>query len=191
MVEGNCSLAETTDTAHTRAVAAARPFSRVLARNIDALVASRRAEDRRKGPQERISDAITRFTGSLHFVYIHAALFGGWIIWNLGWIPAVPIFDPSFVVLAMAASVEAIFLSTFVLISQNRMQAQAEQRSELDLQISLLAEHEVTQVMTLLDAVAKKLGIDHGGNRDIEETKQDVDPRQVLDAITNQTGRDD
>ena len=71
------------------------------------------------------------------------------------------------------------------------MQAQAEQRSELDLQISLLAEHEVTQVMTLLDAVAKKLGIDHGGNRDIEETKQDVDPRQVLDAITNQTGRGD
>jgi len=101
------------------------------------------------------------------------------------------VFDPSFVVLAMAASVEAIFLSTFVLISQNRMQAQAEQRSELDLQISLLAEHEVTQVMTLLDAVAKKLGIDHVGNRDIEETKQDVDPRQVLDAITNQTGRDD
>jgi len=191
MIEGNRSLAETTDTAHTRAVAAARPFSRVLSHNIDALVASRRAEDQRKGPQERISDAITRFTGSLHFVYIHAALFGGWIIWNLGWIPSLPIFDPSFVVLAMAASVEAIFLSTFVLISQNRMQAQAEQRSELDLQISLLAEHEVTQVMTLLDAVAKKLGIDHVGNRDIEETKQDVDPRQVLDAITNQTGRDD
>ena len=91
----------------------------------------------------------------------------------------------------MAASVETMFLATFVLISQNRMQAQAEQRSELDLQISLLAEHEVTQVMTLLDAVAKKLGIDHGGNQDIEETKQDVDPRQVLDAITNQTGRDD
>ena len=61
----------------------------------------------------------------------------------------------------------------------------------MDLQISLLAEHEVTQVMTLLDAVAKKLGIDHGGNRDIEETKQDVDPRQVLDAITNQTGQAD
>ena len=73
MVEGNCRLAETTDTANTQVVAAARPFSRVLAHNIDALIASRRAEDQRKGPQERISDAITRFTGSLHFVYIHAA----------------------------------------------------------------------------------------------------------------------
>src|SRR6266849_1416155 len=166
-------------------------FSRVLARNIDGLVAIRHEEERKRTTQERLSDAITRFTGSLRFVYIHAFLFGSWIIWNLGWIPGLPLFDPSFVVLAMVASVEAIFLSTFVLISQNRMQAQAEQRSELDLQISLLAEHEVTQVMTLLDAVAKKLGIDHGGNRDIEETKQDVDPRQVLDAITNQTGRDD
>jgi uncharacterized membrane protein len=189
IVEGKCCLTETTDTAHKQTVAAGRPFSRVLAHNIDALMASRRAEERRKAPQERVSDAITRFTGSLRFVYIHAALFGGWIIWNLGWVPALPIFDPSFVVLAMAASVEAIFLSTFVLISQNRMQAQAEQRSELDLQISLLAEHEVTQVMTLLDAVAKKLGVDHGGNRDIEETKQDVDPSEVLDAITNQSRR--
>ncbi len=100
MIEGNCSLAETTNTAHKETVAAGRPFSRVLAHNINALVASRRAEDRRKGLQERISDAITRFTGSLHFVYIHAALFGGWIIRNLGWIPAFPTFDPSFVALS-------------------------------------------------------------------------------------------
>ena len=159
------------------------PFSRVLARNIDALVDSRRAEERHKGPQERISDAITRFTGSLRFVYIHAALFGGWIVWNLGWIPGLPVFDPSFVVLAMTASVEAIFLSTFVLISQNRMQAQAEKRAELDLQISLLAEHEVTQLMTLLDAVARRLGVEHGDEREIDEVKQDVDPSAVLEAI--------
>jgi len=59
----------------------------------------------------------------------------------------------------MAASVEAIFLSTFVLISQNRMQAQANKRAELDLQISLLAEHEVTQLVTLLDAVARRLDV--------------------------------
>ena len=63
---------------------APHPFSRVLARNIDALLESRRAEERRKGTQDRISDAITRFTGSLRFVYIHAAVFGFWIVWNLG-----------------------------------------------------------------------------------------------------------
>lgn len=130
-----------------------------------------------------MSDAITRFTGSLRFVYIHAVVFGGWIIWNLGWLPGLPVFDPSFVALAMIASVEAIFLSTFVLISQNRMQALADRRAELDLQISLLAEHEVTQVMTLLDAVAEHLGVTRLADPAIQEVKQDVDPRAVLDAI--------
>ena len=86
----------------------------------------------------------------------------------------------------MVASVEAIFLSTFVLISQNRMQAQAEQRAELDLQISLLAEHEVTQLMTLLDAVARHLRVETG-DPEIEEVKQDVDPRAVLRAIEQQS----
>ena len=116
-------------------------------------------------------------------MYIHAALFGGWIVWNLGWIPGLPLFDPTFVVLAMVASVEAIFLSTFVLISQNRMQAQAEKRAELDLQISLLAEHEVTQIMTLLDSVARHVGVHQTASPEIEEVKQDVDPRAVLNAI--------
>jgi uncharacterized membrane protein len=162
-------------------------FSRVLARNIDGLVAARREEQRRKSLQERVSDTITRFTGSLRFVYIHALLFGGWIIWNIGWIPQLPQFDPSFVVLAMTASVEAIFLSTFVLISQNRMQAQAEKRAELDLQISLLAEHEITQMMTLLDSVAHHLGVEHADSPDMEEVKQDVDPRAVLSAIEHET----
>jgi uncharacterized membrane protein len=164
-------------------------FSRVLSRNIDGLLEARRDAERRKSLQERVSDAITHFTGSIRFVYIHALLFGGWIIWNLGWIHGLTPFDSSFVILAMAASVEAIFLSTFVLISQNRMQSQAEQRAELDLQISLLAEHEVTQLMNLLDAVAHRLGVDHSTDADIQEVKQDVDPRAVLEAI-EQHGQD-
>ena len=104
--------------------------------------------------QEKIAEAITRFTGSMLFVYIHLALFGFWIIANLGWVPGVPKWDESFVVLAMWASVEAIFLSTFVLISQNRMAAAADKRADLDLQISLLAEHEVTKLATLVSAMA-------------------------------------
>ena len=155
----------------------------MLARNIDALLDSRRAEDRDKSTQDRISDSITAFTGSLRFVYIHAAVFGAWIVWNLGWIPGLPPFDPSFVVLAMIASVEAIFLSTFVLISQNRMQAQAEKRAELDLQISLLAEHEVTQLMHLVDAIARRLDVHPADDREIQEAKQDINPLDVLNAL--------
>jgi uncharacterized membrane protein len=81
----------------------------------------------------------------------------------------------------MIASVEAIFLSTFVLITQNRMAAAADKRAELDLQISLLAEHEVTKVVSMVAAIAEHLGVDH--RDDVEELKRDVAPEAVLDAI--------
>jgi uncharacterized membrane protein len=157
-------------------------FGPVLARNISTLIELRQEAERKKGTQDRIADAITGFTGSMTFVYLHALLFGGWIVVNLGLLP-VPAFDPTFVTLAMVASVEAIFLSTFVLISQNRMMAASDKRAELDLQISLLAEHEVTQAIRLLDAIADRLGVDAGKSPELEETKQDVDPAAVFQAI--------
>jgi uncharacterized membrane protein len=128
-----------------------------------------------------VAAAITRFTGSMLFVCLHLAAYGAWIVVNLGWVPGVPRFDPTFVVLAMIASVEAIFLSTFVLITQNRMAAAADKRAELDLQIGLLAEHEVTKIVAMVSAIADHLGIDHP--EDVEELKRDVAPEAVLDAI--------
>lgn len=74
------------------------------------------------------------------FVYLHAVVFGFWILVNIGWLPLMRPWDPSLVVLAMIASVEAIFLTIFVLITQNRMSADDEKRANLDLQISLLSE---------------------------------------------------
>jgi uncharacterized membrane protein len=158
-------------------------LSPVLARNIRALQERRQQEESRASAQERIADAITRFTGSMPFVDIHLAVFGFWIVANLGWVPGVPRWDESFVVLAMVASVEAIFLSTFVLISQNRMQAAADKRADLDLQISLLAEHEVTRLVTLVQAVADRLGVRSEVHEELHEIKQDVAPEAVLDEI--------
>lgn len=155
----------------------------VLARNIAALQERRRREERQAGAQERVADAITAFTGSMRFVYLHVALFGFWIVANLGWIPGVPAWDPSFVVLAMIASVEAIFLSTFVLISQNRMAAVADKRADLDLQISLLAEHEVTRLVTMLSAVADRLDVRTEADSEVPELTKDVAPEAVLDEI--------
>ena len=83
----------------------------------------------------------------------------------------------------MVASVEAIFLSTFVLISQNRMQALADRRAELSLHISLLAEHEVTRVITLVIEMAKKMGVEESHNPDLEELVKDVAPEKVLDRM--------
>jgi uncharacterized membrane protein len=141
-----------------------------------------RAEEKAKTYETKIADAITRFTGSMAFVYIHLVLFGLWIIWNLGWLGLKP-FDPSFVVLAMEASVEAIFLSTFVLISQNRMAAHADRRADLDLQVSLLAEHEITRLVTLVSAIAQKLDIEEAHDPELRELEKDVHPEKVLDTM--------
>ena len=158
-------------------------LSSVLERNIHALNQRRKHEDARATAQEKLAEAITRFTGSMVFVYIHVAFFGFWIVANLGWVPGVPKWDESFVILAMWASVEAIFLSTFVLISQNRMQAAADKRADLDLQISLLAEHEVTRVVTLVAAIAERMGVRTEADHELHEIKRDVAPEAVLDEI--------
>lgn len=156
----------------------------VVDRNIAALLARKKAEERAKGWQERVADAITGFTGSMTFVYLHAVLFGLWIAVNLGWLPGVPRFDPSFVVLAMAASVEAIFLSTFILISQNRMQALADRRAELGLHVSLLAEHEVTRLIELVTAIADRMELEQSRNPELQELVKDVKPEKVLDRMS-------
>ena len=158
-------------------------LSTVLARNIHSLQERRQRDEAQASVQEKIADAITRFTGSMPFVYIHLAAFGFWIVANLGWVPGVPRWDESFVVLAMIASVEAIFLSTFVLISQNRMQAAADKRADLDLQISLLAEHEVTKLAALVSDIAKRLGVETEVDDELREIKRDVAPEAVLDEI--------
>lgn len=155
----------------------------VVERNIRALLERRRSEEKSKGLEDRIADGITRFSGSMMFVYIHLVIYGLWIIINLGWIPFIRKFDPTFVILAMEASVEAIFLSTFVLITQNRMAALADKRADLDLQVSLLAEHEITRLIQLVTAMSKKMGVEAARNPELDELARDVAPERVLDTM--------
>ena len=157
----------------------------VVDRNVRALLERRVREDRERKVSEKIADRVTSFTGSMAFVYLHVIFFGLWIAINLGWLSMlkVPKFDPTFVVLAMVASVEAIFLSTFVLITQNRMAAAAEKRAELDLQVSLLAEHEITCLIQLVSAIGDRLGLEEVRDPELSELKNDVHPERVLDKI--------
>lgn len=177
------SVAQKKERKPTYAAPAHEGLAPVLDRNIDALRRRRIREERAASWQERVADGITRFSGSMLFVYIHLVVFGFWIIANLHWLPAVPAWDESFVVLAMIASVEAIFLSTFVLITQNRMAAAADKRADLDLQISLLTEHELTKIATLLSDMARQMGIRTEVEGELEEVKRDVAPDPVLDKI--------
>ncbi len=154
-----------------------------LRRNIDALRERRRRELETAPAQERIAQFITTFTGSMAFVYVHVAIYGVWIVANLGWVPGVRAWDPTFVTLAMVASVEAIFISTFVLITQNRMSKMSERRAELDVQISLLAEAEITKLVEPVPDVAERMGVPESRRPEIEEMKRDAAPEAVLDAI--------
>lgn len=153
----------------------------VVARNIETLLQRQSREQESRTTQQRIADAITGAAGSLPFVYVHLAIVVFWVVVNIGWTPLKP-FDPTFVLLATAASVEAIFLSTFVLVTQNRMQREADRRADLDLQISLLTEHELTRVIQLVNAIAEKVGA-QVPIPELDELQRDVSPEQVLDAI--------
>ena len=150
--------------------------------NIAELTARQRAEARNAPWSDRLAERITGFTGSMTFVILHLFVFGLWIAVNLGVVPFVPRFDPSFVMLAMVASVEAIFLSTFVLISQNRMAAAADRRADLDLHVNLLAEHELTKLAELVERIAARLDIPVDDPQ-FDEIRKDIEPTQVLDAL--------
>jgi uncharacterized membrane protein len=160
----------------------------VMERNISALVERRRQAEQARRAHDRIADRVTRFTGTLRFVLLHAVVFGLWLLVNARVTPVEP-FDSSFVGLATVASVEAIFLSTFVLITQNRMQAEADARADLDVQISLLTEHEVTRLITLVTAIAHRLGVDEAKDPELSELTRDVAPERVLDEIEHNEQR--
>ncbi|MBV8800555.1 MAG: DUF1003 domain-containing protein [Alphaproteobacteria bacterium] len=168
-----------------RGEARERGLAQVLERNIRALQRRHQESEARATTQELLARVITDFSGSMLFVYLHLAIYAAWIVANLRWIPGIPVWDPTFVVLAMIASVEAIFLSTFVLITQNRMAASAERRAQLDLQVNLLAEHEVTKLIRLVSAIGARMGVDveREAGPGIEELKHDVAPEAVLDEI--------
>ena len=163
----------------------------IVRKNTAAIVEMQRkiAEARTLGG--RIADAITDFTGSMLFVYVHVVWFAVWIMLNVGLIhiPRVSEFDKfPFSLLTMIVSLEAIFLSTFVLISQNRLAAASEKRAELDLQVNLLAEQKATKVLEMLDQITEQL--DQVGSRfnfspdpEVKALKVSPDPKEVLQVI--------
>ena len=163
-------------------------LSPTLERNIAAIIERRRQAAKDASLEQRAAAAISRFAGSMAFVYIHVILFGGWIVANSGLFQGIPRWDPSLVILAMEASVEAIFLSTFILINQNRMAAEDDARAELNLQISLLNEHETTKLIAVVKAIADRLEVRTPVDGEIAELERDVAPGAVLDRIEETSG---
>jgi uncharacterized membrane protein len=106
--------------------------------------------------QDKVADKITAFAGSMAFVYLHAILFMAWIVVNL--IAGRNGFDPfPFGLLTLIVSLEAIFLSTFVMLSQNRQSKHADLRADLDYEINVKAESEISEIKDLLLELQKEI----------------------------------
>jgi uncharacterized membrane protein len=164
-------------------------LSTALRRNIEAMEQRRLRQAAAATRQERVVETITAFMGSMPFVYLHLALYGAWIFTNLSVVRGLPRFDPTFVGLAVSASLEALFLSTFVLMSQNRLSAAETKRADLDLQISLLTEHEVTKLTEMVEEIAKHFDIKTASHPELAEVKKNIVPEAVLDEIEAQQRR--
>jgi uncharacterized membrane protein len=129
-----------------------------------------------------MADAIAQFCGSFTFVWVHLIWFIAWIVINV--IPGLPKFDPyPFTFLTLIVSLEAIFLSTFILISQNQDARISERRNHLDLQINLLTEQENTKVLKLLQNIAEKVGANLPDDPSLQVLEQSTRPEKLVKQI--------
>jgi uncharacterized membrane protein len=154
--------------------------ARVVERNVNIISDNRRKAEAQRTLQQRIADWVTAFAGSMVFVHLHIVWFAAWILIN----KLIVTFDPAFTTLTMIVSLEAIFLSAFILVSQNRRAALADQHDELDLQINLLDEYETTRILELVTALAEKAGI-KCDDPERAELEADVEPDQLLDRLAD------
>ena len=135
----------------------------------------------RRTHTERQSDAVVRFIGSPKFLLLHVILVAAWSTVNLSLIPGVRAFDPfPFGILALFVSSESVFLTIFVLISQNRMSRQAERRAHLDLQVGMLAEQELTMMLQMLQKLCQHSGVDvKSANQQVQGFSETTDVHKL------------
>jgi uncharacterized membrane protein len=150
--------------------------------NVEAIRQLEEAAMSRRTGADRVAATIAHFCGRMTFVWIHVVLFSCWIGYNsLPWFKA---FDPyPFTFLTLVVSLEAIFLSTFILISQNYDMRISERRNQLDLQINLLSEQENTQMLQMLERIAKKVGAHVSDNPQVRALEEATRPEALLDQI--------
>ena len=151
-------------------------------RNVETVLKLEEATREQRTRTDRVAEVIADFCGSMTFVWVHVIWFGGWIAFNL--LPGFKHVDPfPFTFLTLVVSLEAIFLSTFILISQNHDSRISEKRNHLDLQINLLSEQENTQMLRILQQIAAKVGADLAHDPHIQVLGQATKPERLVEQI--------
>jgi len=157
--------------------------NKIIQENIGTIIEHRRETARKRSFSDVVADTITDFSGRMLFVSIHIVWFAAWILLNSGRFGVEP-FDPfPYGLLTMVVSLEAIFLSAFVLISQNRMSRLDQQRAELDLQINLLTERELTRALIMLSEIQAHIGMSLEHDEEMLELMKTTKTDQVIRQI--------
>jgi uncharacterized membrane protein len=155
-------------------------------RNVETVSKLEEAARGQRTRTDRVAEVIADFCGSMTFVWAHVIWFGGWIVFNL--LPGIKHVDPfPYTFLTLVVSLEAIFLSTFILISQNHDSRVSEKRNHLDLQINLLSEQENTQMLRILQQIAAKVGADGAHDPDTNVLGQATKPERLAEQIEQTT----
>jgi len=161
---------------------APRSVDELLRTNVEAI---RRLDVKALAPQsltDRVAASIERFAGSPPFIWIHVAWFAAWILANT--VSPTRHFDPfPFTFLTLVVSLEAIFLSAFILMSQNVSSRLSERRNQLDLQINLLTEQENTKMLKMLVSISKHLGVSDCEDPDVRVLEEATRPEQLAQQI--------
>ena len=140
----------------------------------------RQEHDKKRTILDKFSDEITELSGSFIFLIVHAAFFIVWIAININLIPGIPVFDPyPFGLLTMIVSLDAIFLSIFVLLSQNRQAKVGELREETNLQVNMIVEKEITKLIQMQAIMMKRMGIKIEGDDELEEMMETIDTHSI------------
>jgi uncharacterized membrane protein len=155
-----------------------------VGQNIDKIVQSENEALQPRGSKEAITDAVGGFVGTIAFVVTQCLLFVAWIIVNAGTIPRLTPFDPfPYPLLSSITSLEAVLLTAFVLIKQNRMAVIADRRDHLDLQVNLLTEREATQIIQMLDRLSTHFGVDQHHDADSRELGRHVAVEHLVEEV--------
>ena len=149
-------------------------------RNIESIMKLEEDSIHSRSPAEHLADKITTLAGSSPFLLLHVFWFALWVTANVGLIPGLKPFDPfPFSFLTLVVSLEAIFLTLLVLMSQNRMIKEADKRTHLDLQLNMLAEQEATALLKLVQKIGKHLGVEEDTDQSAQELAEETDVHKL------------
>ena len=151
--------------------------------NIDSILAIERRAEQEVPPLWRLVHSVGSFVGSIWFVVVHLLVFATWLLVNSGLLPRL-VFDPyPFSLLGTIVSCEAVVLSTFVLMKQNREGARASQRAHLDLQVNLLSEKELTKVLQIVQRISDHVGAEKPHDAELQELLADTAVTELAESL--------